>query len=170
MEKIFEVVLKVFATSLFLKFILSLFSALSGLLSVGEQIGRMYFFSGLVSSGLYLLFSFLIWNFPTNIAKIYIKEDNTNINFSNIDYKKIKEVSFSVVGIIFLTRYLPVFISKTIGWINIFNNNFSQRDPSIMENILALSESFFIVLISLFLIFGIKNIQEYLKKMFSNIE
>ncbi len=60
-----------------------------------------------------LIVALFLWYSSDKLSNIIFKDEN-DINFDNIDYKKIQLIAFSVVGVILLAINIPNFIRNIL--------------------------------------------------------
>ena len=60
-----------------------------------------------------LIVALFLWYYSDKLSNIIFKDEN-DINFDNIDYKKIQLIAFSVVGVVLLAINIPYFIRNIL--------------------------------------------------------
>ncbi|AZR74081.1 hypothetical protein BBF96_12145 [Anoxybacter fermentans] len=171
MRKFSCIALKIFSIYLFIRVIMYIYMSTGLFIALIEQpdmysIPEILF--SLVPVVIYLLFSSVLWFYSEQISKFIVKEDNEIAFNSSFDFDKFQQISFSIVGVVFLIIGISGMAKYGIKMLIIYHHGLYRG--AYIDLIPEIIVFFIKTVFGIWLLIGSKGIVCSLKKAFSGIE
>lgn len=164
-KKLTIIALKILAINVFIRMTFYLPGIMFGILRSDYEMPdrSMEIISSIIPIILLLILSVLLWVFSDKIARSIVKNDDEE-GLISVDYNKVQQVAFSILGVYLISISLPTFASvlfriyKESSIEMGMRNNISMYYPMLVSEITRL-------ILGILLIFGAKGLSNIINKV-----